>query len=139
MKKIEEIEKMDLKELESISKDTTIKVPESLESDLKLNYAAAKAISKVLDKDSHERKTLRKSRWIASIAASFILVAGLGIAFAVHQSSPRDTYDDPMLAYAELNKVFTKASKTMNYGNSKVEKVQEKVEHPIELLNKLNN
>ena len=139
MKKIEEIEKMDLKDLESISNDPNIKVPEKLESYLNLNCATAKAISQILDKKSNERKTLRKSRWIASIAASFILVAGLGIAFAVHKSSPRDTYDDPMLAYAELDKVFTKASKTMNYGNSKVEKVQEKVEHPIELLNKLNN
>lgn len=139
MKKIEEIEKMDLKDLESISNDPNIKVPEKLESDLNLNCATAKAISQILDKKSNERKTLRKLRWIASIAASFILVAGLGIAFAVHKSSPRDTYDDPMLAYAELDKVFTKASKTMNYGDSKVEKVQEKVEHPIELLNKLNN
>jgi len=101
MKEITEIEKLGLEELERIASDTSVKVPTDLKASLEL--LADEELSPAAP--SPKRPALRRVLpWVASVAA--VLVAGV-IILSV-QSQPKDTYSDPYLAYAEVQRTFAR-------------------------------
>ena len=90
MKSLKDIENMTLEHLEAVSLDETIVVPEDLTQKIQESlYRPAK-----------------RRMWMAGAAASIILLAGLGFGTARWQDEPKDTFDDPYMAYAELEKAF---------------------------------
>mgnify|MGYP003558848939 FL=1 len=93
MKSLKELEKMSLEELEAVSLDESIAVPEG--------FAARLA--------SSLEGRARVVRLVAA-AASVAVLAGVGFGVAKWQDEPKDTFDDPYLAYAELEKAFAKMS-----------------------------
>ncbi|HOE94525.1 MAG TPA: hypothetical protein PLU97_03905, partial [Candidatus Cryptobacteroides sp.] len=101
MKRIEDIEKLTLQELEAISDDTSIKVPEDLSKSLAELLGAAEL--------SKPRRPLL--RW--AIAAAVAAALGLGIYFSIPKS-PRDTFSDPYLAYAQVQQAFELISQKSN-------------------------
>ena len=96
MKSLKDIEKITLEELEAVSLDETVAVPEGL----------AQRIRENLD--------VRRTRRF--VFASVALVAGIGFGIARWQNEPKDTFDDPYLAYAELEKAFARMSGEIQKG-----------------------
>lgn len=126
MKRIEDIEKLTLQELEAISEDTSIKVPEDLSKSL-AELVGASELSKP------HRPLLR---W--AIAAAVAAALGLGIYFSIPKS-PRDTFSDPYLAYAQVQQAFDLISQKSNKAAEiagKAVPVMEKTEEIIRNLNK---
>lgn len=130
MKRIEDIEKLTLQELEAISDDTSIKVPEDLSKSLSELLGAAELVEKPA---KPQRPLLR---W--AIAAAVAAALGLGIYFSIPKS-PRDTFSDPYLAYAEVQQAFEFISQKSNKAAEiagKAVPVMEKTEEIIRNLNK---
>lgn len=96
MKSLKELEKMSLEELEAVSLDESIAVPEGFAAHLESSLEGRKGRAKVV-------------RLVAA-AASVAVLAGVGFGVAKWQDEPKDTFDDPYLAYAELEKAFAKMS-----------------------------
>ena len=102
MKTLDEMTRLSAEDLERISLDESIPVPEELSARVQ---AAVR----------------RPARWalpagIAAVVAALIAV-GLTLTW---NPEPKDTFDDPYLAYAEVEKVFSKISGTVAYGAEKV-------------------
>ena len=97
MKRIDEIENMSLQDLERISLDESIEVPSGLEARLERSVAG--------------RSSRRWLLWVSGIAASFLLVAG--VALSVRAPKLEDSFDDPALAYAEVEKALAMVSETI--------------------------
>ena len=62
---------------------------------------------------------------ISGIAASIIILFGLYFQFGLNKPAFEDTYDDPMLAYAETKKVLMMVSGNLNEGVNELQKVSE--------------
>ena len=111
--------------------------PETLRADFKdfvLRLDEAERIAENLAQDeapmreSGPGKTRRILR-IAAVAASLALVAGLGAGLASRLSAPKDTFDDPYLAYAAvedaLNRISVQAGKGLALERQGEAKLQE--------------
>ena len=101
MKNIDEITRLTADDLERISLDESIPVPEELSG--KVQQAV-------------RGRTLR---WAVptGIAAAIAVLLAVGLTW---NPEPKDTFDDPYLAYAEVEKVFSKISGTVAYGADKI-------------------
>ena len=101
MKNIDEITRLTADDLERISLDESIPVPEELSG--KVQQAV-------------RGRTLR---WAVptGIAAAIAVLLAVGLTW---NPEPKDTFDDPYLAYAEVERVFSKISGTVAYGADKI-------------------
>ena len=98
MKSIDEITRLSAEDLERISLDESIPVPEEL--------------------SARVQAAVRKpARWVLAAAIATLVAVGLTL---TRNPEPLDTFDDPYLAYAEVEKVFAKISGTVAYGAEKV-------------------
>ena len=102
MKKLDEITRLAADDLERISLDKSIPVPEELSA--RVQAAVRKPV-----------------RWVlpTGIAAAIAILLAVGLTLT-RNPEPKDTFDDPYLAYAEVEKVFAKISGTVAYGAEKV-------------------
>ena len=99
MKSIQEITKLSVQDLQRIGADESIPVPEDL--NVRLPH----------------RSTVRV--W-SSIAAAAVVVIGLGWYGMDRLSQPKDTFDDPYLAYAAVEQALMKVSHNVNTAAGKV-------------------
>ena len=101
MKNIDEITRLTADDLERISLDESIPVPEELSG--KVQQAVRG----------------RPLRWAVptGIAAAIAVLLAVGLTW---NPEPKDTFDDPYLAYAEVEKVFSKITGTVAYGADKI-------------------
>lgn len=67
----------------------------------------------------------RKLYFISSIAAGIIILLGLYFRYGLMDSSMRDTYNDPLLAYAETKKILMKVSVNLNSGVNEMKSIKE--------------
>ena len=102
MKSIKEIERMTLEELEAVSMDEDIAVPEGFRERMESRLKS--------------REAGRKSLRIMTVAAAASLLVGIGFGLAGINDEPKDTFDDPYLAYAELEKTFARMSEGVQKG-----------------------
>lgn len=109
MKSLKEIEDISLEQLEAVSQDEAIAVPEGFRQRLEAELDAQ-------DKLETMKEEPRKIRLapVIGVAASVLLLIGIGLGIARWQSEPKDTFTDPYLAYAELEKAFSTMSEGMN-------------------------
>lgn len=120
MKSIEQIEKMSLGDLETISLDERISVPFGLTS---------RASSLI--------KRQRQTRaGVIGIAASLAILLGAGLWQNTHNGL-KDTFSDPYLAYAEIEKTLSKIGSAVENSAEMVESSQEIIDKRIN--NILNN
>lgn len=130
MKSIEEIERMNLEQLEAIADDVKVIVPASLENKVDAALTAA-AFEK-------ERKA-RRTAWYAACGTLAAAAASAAIVLSVVPSEPKDTFTDPMQAYAELEKTFNYISSKVDMGKSIVEEAAPAIEMTSNIINKINN
>lgn len=113
MKSLKDIENISFEELEAVSLNEDIKVPEGfeqrLESSLDLRFLTDRIVER-------PRRTMR----FLAAAASVALLIGLGIGTFRWYNEPEDTFDDPYMAYAELEKAFAAISDSVGRGRKMV-------------------
>ena len=110
MKSIEEIEKLSAEELQRIGADESIPVP----GDLSVKLPSAKA--PVL---------------LWSTAAAAAVVAAVFIGLDNYSDTPKDTFEDPYLAYAAVENALCKISGSVGSASVKLEDA----EHTFNKLN----
>ena len=113
MKSIKDIEDMSLEQLEAVSMDESITVPDGFAARMKENADAAVTVGLLTENESADRSRRAAVRYAAA-AASVVIMAGAGYGIAQRHSQPEDTFDDPYLAYAEVEKAFAKISSSIN-------------------------
>lgn len=104
---MKEIKDMSIKELEAIAGDKSIAVPESLSADISATLNALELVGNGAGR--HPRILLTA----CSIAASIALLVFAGMGVAGSSPRPKDTFDDPYMAYAQLEKAFDLISTKM--------------------------
>ena len=125
MKTLEEIERLSLEELEQEATRAAAPVPDGLQERLRQTLAA---------RELADAARPRPTRWIPY---AFLAVAAAAAAvIALPQRGPKDTFDDPRLAYAEVEKVFRTISDKMNDGVALVREAEAAAEIPQNILNK---
>jgi hypothetical protein len=109
MKSLKEIEDISLEQLEAVSQDEAMTVPEGFRQRLEAELDAQNKLETLKEEP-------RKIRLVPviGVAASVLLLIGIGLGIARWQSEPKDTFTDPYLAYAELEKAFSTMSEGMN-------------------------
>lgn len=128
MKSIKDIENMSLEQLEAVSMDEGIAVPEGFAGRLKDTLGAQRVADDLGSSD-------RKIRFMAAAASAAVLLA-VGSAAAYMYSQPKDTFDDPYLAYAELEKAFARMSDTITTGLAMAEQSEQIIEKATTILNR---
>lgn len=113
MKSIKDIENMSLEQLEAVSMDESIAVPDGFANRMKGTVDAAETVGRLTEDESGFQGNRKYVRYAAA-AASVAIMAGTGIGIAQRYSQPKDTFDDPYFAYAELEKAFDKISAGIN-------------------------
>ena len=125
MKTLEEIERLSLEELEQEATRAAAPVPDGLQERLRQTLAA---------RELADAARPRPTRWIPY--ASLAVAAAAAAIIALPQRGPKDTFDDPRLAYAEVEKVFRTISDKMNEGVALVREAEASAEIPQNILNK---
>ena len=104
---MKDIQDMNLEELAAIAGDKSIPVPEDLRKDISVTLDTLEIVG--------NGTAVRKRRLLTacSIAASIALCAFAGMEMISQEPLPEDTFDDPYLAYAQLEKAFDLISTKM--------------------------
>lgn len=115
MKRYDEILKMDMAELEALSDDKSVEIPEGFDSRLESGLAAYEFC--------REDKGWDKSLWlrfVLPLPAAAAVIAALVVGFNTWKlySTPEDSFDDPLMAYAAVEEVLSIVSGKMNAGKS---------------------
>ena len=129
MKSIKEIENMSLEELIAVSSDEATAVPEGFAERIGKQVEAQK-IARNLENDADRVMTVR---WIGA-AAAVTLLAGTALGIVNWQNQPKDTFDDPYLAYAELEKAFATMSDSLQKGLAMAEKSEDIIDRTINVF-----
>lgn len=115
---------MGLEQLEAVSMDRNIPVPDDFAERLKKDIGT---LERLTADDTENVRRVRAVRIISTAAAAALLV-GTGFGIARWQSEPKDTFDDPYMAYAELEKAFA----TMSGGMQKALAMAEESEAALD-------
>ena len=126
MKTLEEIERLSLEELEQEATRAAAPVPDGLQERLRQTLAA---------RELADAARPRPTRWIPY--ASLAVAAAAAAIIALPQRGPKDTFDDPLLAYAEVEKAFQTISDKMSVGMEIVRDAEETAGMPYNTLNKI--
>ncbi len=114
---------MGLDELLEASSDETVHVPEGFMERLDETVGAARTVGALTDDDvSYKASYIKRFIPFISVAAAIALIAGIG--FSLMDDEPKDTFDDPLLAYAEIEKAFGRISDGINRGVAMAEESQ---------------
>ncbi|MBR3659687.1 MAG: hypothetical protein IKN61_07270 [Bacteroidaceae bacterium] len=120
MKRLEDIEKLSMLDLERIASDESIKVPSSLKHDIAVTARALEMSSKEDEVNEagtphhRYRKILRMISYPAAAVA--IVTIGMRLSFQDSIPTPKDTFSDPKMAYVQMEQVFGFISEKMNTG-----------------------
>ena len=129
MKSIKEIDNMSLEELIAVSSDEATAVPDGFAERIGKQVEAQK-IAKDLENDTDRTRTVR---WIGA-AAAVTLLAGTALGIVNWQNQPKDTFDDPYLAYAELEKAFATMSDSLQKGIAMADKSEDIIDRTINVF-----
>ena len=131
MKSLKDIENISLEELEAVSLDESVKVPEGFAERLRENIEAQQKIERL---DEMRPAAQTRLLTIISAAASVAVLVGVGLSLAKWQNEPKDTFDDPYMAYAELEKAFATISGGMQKALAMAEESEVALEKVAEVF-----
>ena len=128
MKRIQDIEILQEEDLEMAALGEDITIPAGLEERLKAAIAAKEAV----------KPKAEPVRWIP-YAALAVAAGFAAVALIQHNGSGKlqDTFDDPYLAYAQVEATFQKISDKMAIGVDIAAKAEQTAEKPMEIINKI--
>ena len=128
MKRIQDIEKLQEEDLEMAALGEDITIPVGLEERIKAAIAAKEAV----------KPKAEPVRWIP-YAALAVAAGFAAVAIIRHNGSGQlqDTFDDPYLAYAQVEATFQKISDKMAIGVDIAAKAEQTAEKPMEIINKI--
>ena len=126
MKKTE-IEKLTLEDLASLAADRNVAVPEGLSERTAL-------LLDICEQRERPRSRLLPAAGIAA-AVAVLLAAG----FLLKPSRPKDTFEDPVLAYAAVEAALQRMTHEMTIGARMVSQAQETMEKPGITLERIAN
>ena len=128
MKRIQDIEILQEEDLEMAALGADITIPAGLEERLKAAIAAKEAV----------KPKAEPVRWIP-YAALAVAAGFAAVAIIRHNGSGKlqDTFDDPYLAYAQVEATFQKISDKMAIGVGVAAKAEQTAEKPMEIINKI--
>ena len=125
MKTLEEIERLSPEELEQAASSSQVPVPAGLQGRIRQQLAAAEI--------SAQAPVRRLPRGLIPALAA----AAAATAFALlPHGGPKDSFDDPRLAYAEVEKAFQIISDKLSSG---MDLTREATEIPQNLLDKIQS
>ena len=126
---IQDIEKLQEDELEMAALGEDITIPAGLEERIKAAIAAKETV----------KPEARPVRWIPY--AALAVAAGLAAVVLIHHDGSgklQDTFEDPYLAYAQVEATFQIISDKMAIGVDMAAKAEQAAEKPMEIINKIN-
>ena len=128
-----DIGQMPLSELEKIADDISVGVPADLKKDILSGIAA----SEILSEQSAKTVERHSGRFVLGVCAA----ASVAVLFFVmnDMGRPKDTFDDPLTAYAELEKTFQYISDKMRPGVEKVDELSRVIEKSGAVLGKVTD
>jgi hypothetical protein len=129
MKRIQDIEKLQEEELEMAALGEDITIPAGLEERIKAAIAAKETV----------KPEARPVRWIPY--AALAVAAGLAAVVLIHHDGSgklQDTFEDPYLAYAQVEATFQIISDKMAIGVDMAAKAEQTAEKPMEIINNIN-
>lgn len=134
MKRIEDIEKMGLEELEAAAMDGDVEVPQGLSGRIQERILAAQ-----LAKETSGRPKITQGKNIlqyGKIAVAAMVILGLFLLRPGGEKDDlQDTFEDPYMAYAQVEKAFAEISDKMSMGVEMVAQTKPLAEKPMEILN----
>ena len=131
MKRTEDIERMSFEELEGISGDGSVEVPEGFSGRLEAGIAGLAAEDSARRSSGFGLRTAMIS--LAGAAAAVVL----GVLTFGGRGAPADTFDDPRLAYAEVEKSFSLISEKLGKGAGVLLEAAPEFNRPKEILDKI--
>ena len=128
MKRIQDIEILQEEDLEMAALGEDITIPAGLEERIKAAIAVKEAV----------KPKAEPVRWIP-YAALAVAAGFAAVAIIRHNGSGKlqDTFDDPYLAYAQVEATFQKISDKMAIGVDIAAKAEQTAEKPMEIINKI--
>ena len=118
---MKEIENLSISELEAIAQDSSVKVPAGLGEAIRTELDTLAFFSEPAQANP------RRLRYAAGIAASFVLLAGIGLGIDSQRHRPKDTFTDPHQAYAMLESSLSFISSKMDKGVASITQETETV------------
>jgi len=113
MKRLEDIENLSVTDLERIASDDSITVPETLKRDI----ARTARTLEMLEEETAPAAEKPRKRPLIRIAYPAVAAAVAAVAlYFSFSGNPKDSFDDPMMAYAQVEEVFTYITEKMNTG-----------------------
>lgn len=141
MKKLEDIERLSALDLDRIASDESIKVPATLKRDIVITARALEMASKEEEEITEEKKTVTHTRYRKILrmisypaAAVAIITIGMRLSFQDSIPTPKDTFDDPKMAYIQMEQVFGFISEKMNTGMDIANAVEPAIDKTINAL-----
>ena len=134
MKRIEDIEKMGLVELEAAAMEEKVEVPQGLAGRIQERILAAE-LAKVppIVKPQIQRKRILQYSGIT--VAAVVVLALILLKPGMEKDTLQDTFDDPYMAYAQVEKAFAEITNKMSMGVEMVAQAKPLAEKPMEILN----
>ena len=126
MKRIDDIEKMGLEELEAAAMAGNTGVPQGLEERIK---------ERILAREMSKMPVGRRVLQLGCIAAAVVLALML-LKPGMVEDQLQDTFEDPRMAYAQVEKAFAEISNKMSMGVEMVSQAKPLAEKPMEILDK---
>lgn len=118
-------------ELRKTGDDARTPVPEGFRKELSEMIDSMDAAEKIVSSGRSGSK--RIATWTMSAAAGLVLVAGAALALYTYRS-PKDTFSDPALAYAQVEKALADISARMSSCAEKTRTAEASVGKQIELI-----
>ena len=134
MKRIEDIEKMGLEELEAAALEENVEVPQGLAGRIQERILAAElAKEPTVGKPQIQRKRILQFSGIA--VAAVVVFALMLLKPGMQKDTLQDTFDDPYMAYAQVEEAFRQISRKMTVGVEMIADAKPLAEKPMEILN----
>jgi len=139
MKRLEDIENLSISELDKIASDESIMVPARLKHDIAVTARALEMASKEEEETMDTRAKSKRYRNILRMisypaAAIAIITIGMRLSFQDSIPTPKDTFDDPMMAYVQMEQVFGFISEKMNTGMDIADAAEPVIDKTINVL-----
>lgn len=127
---------MEVEDLLKLASDNSVPVPSGLESRIAETLLSQK-IAENAGKGDTPATSLR-TRWITGLAVAAACTVAAVFLHNPAKTELKDTFDDPYLAYAEVEKTFNRISSEMSKAADKTAQAARKMEKPIEIIRKIN-